>query len=75
MSYQRNKKGLKRKRAMIALMGKCNYCGSTENLTIDHIIPYKKAPRGLGQKNWQVLCEKCNGEKADLLVTKEDKNI
>ena len=42
----------------------CKLCGSTENLTIDHIKPVSKG--GTHKlKNLQTLCEKCNVEKGD----------
>lgn len=41
---------------------KCVKCGSTENLTLDHVIP-----RVLGGKDWlknlQTLCKPCNQAK------------
>ena len=42
----------------------CAYCGSSENLQIDHIHPVSKG----GWKNWdnlQVLCQDCNLRKSD----------
>jgi hypothetical protein len=52
-----------RKRAIIERDKKCVKCGSTENLTVDHIIPIV---RGGGNEplNLQTLCEKCNQRKA-----------
>ena len=51
---------------------KCVYCESTENLTIDHIIPISRAgvdPRIQclldSQDNTVWACKKCNIEKAD----------
>lgn len=45
----------------------CNHCGSLENLSIDHIIPYS-----LGGEttidNSQVLCRKCNSKKGNRYV-------
>lgn len=42
----------------------CFKCGSKEHLTVDHIVP--KSAGGLGvPTNLQLLCEKCNAEKAD----------
>ena len=67
---QRNKY-IRGKRNFIKSKGKCNYCGSTKNLTIDHIIPISKLPKGIGYKlksNWQVLCSKCNGKKGNKIL-------
>ena len=39
--------------------GKCGYCGSKINLTLDHILPKSRG----GKSNWQNLvtaCSKCN---------------
>lgn len=43
---------------------KCGYCGSTRNLTIDHIIPKSRG----GDNSWLNLvtcCHSCNLSKAD----------
>lgn len=53
---------------------KCVNCGSTEKLTVDHIIPkwlYKKfdifgLKKNLGKSNIQILCSQCNNEKGGL---------
>lgn len=45
---------------------KCQYCGSTKNLTIDHVIPTSKG----GDHKWNnviTACKKCNQEKSDLV--------
>ena len=43
-------------------MKKCRWCNTTENLTIDHIIP--KSMGGSDEKsNKQVLCRGCHNEK------------
>lgn len=42
--------------------GKCLKCGTTENLTVDHIVP--KFRGGLdGTDNLQTLCKSCNMKK------------
>jgi len=48
--------------AFIAETGYCLACGTTENLSVDHVIPLAKggAP---GKENWQVLCIPCNSRK------------
>lgn len=44
----------------------CRHCGTTENLTLDHVIP--KAWSGSNSVwNLQLLCATCNNEKADTL--------
>lgn len=43
----------------------CRYCRTTENLTIDHMIP--KIQGGKNEvKNYQCLCQRCNGIKSNL---------
>jgi 5-methylcytosine-specific restriction endonuclease McrA len=60
---------------------KCAYCESTENLTVDHIIPrsiWKRFPlKQVGFKkdgvlNKQTLCIKCNGQKANLIDVRSE---
>lgn len=50
---------------------KCKYCGSTENLTVDHIIPVAKVIYGdispaiiNSRENLQTLCSSCNSKKS-----------
>lgn len=46
---------------------KCQYCSSTRNLTIDHIIPKSKG----GGEDWEnlcVACSDCNTKKGDKLL-------
>lgn len=43
----------------------CVYCGSSKNLTLDHVIPKSRG----GKNDWQNLvtsCFKCNLKKADM---------
>jgi 5-methylcytosine-specific restriction endonuclease McrA len=45
----------------------CQYCGSTQRLTIDHIIPRSKG----GTHTWDnvvAACERCNSAKSDRLL-------
>lgn len=46
---------------------KCQYCGSTKSLTIDHVIPKSKG----GEDTWEnlvVACSSCNVKKGDKLL-------
>lgn len=46
---------------------RCVYCGSPENLTIDHIVP--RAYGGTNDRaNLQTLCARCNSNKGNRLV-------
>lgn len=44
---------------------KCFLCGSTENLHIDHHVPFKRGGH-LVPGNLSVLCRRCNSTKGDL---------
>ena len=43
---------------------RCVYCGSTENLQLDHIVPFSKGG-ATSLENLQLLCQKCNLEKSN----------
>lgn len=46
---------------------KCQYCGSTKSLTIDHIIPRSRG----GKDTWEnlvVACSPCNVRKGDKML-------
>ena len=47
----------------------CYRCGSTKDITIDHIVPKSAEGRGI-PTNLQPLCQKCNQEKADRIPEK-----
>ncbi len=47
--------------------GRCVKCGSQETLEFDHVIPLSKGG-GNTTRNIQLLCEKCNREKAGNLA-------
>jgi len=42
----------------------CQYCGSTGNLSIDHVIPRSKGG-GSNWKNLATACKPCNAKKGD----------
>lgn len=44
--------------------GRCVYCGSTQDLQLDHIIPFSKGG-ATTLENLQLLCQKCNIEKSN----------
>lgn len=53
---------------------KCQYCGSTKNLTIDHVIPKSKS----GKDTWDnlvVACSPCNSKKGDRLLEETDMKL
>lgn len=65
--YERPPKSLIYKRDS----NKCQYCGSTKNLTIDHVIPKSKG----GKDTWDnlvVACSPCNSKKGDNLLENTD---
>lgn len=50
-----------RYRALTASRGRCELCGATNQLHVDHIKPRSKYPRlELALSNLQVLCRECN---------------
>jgi 5-methylcytosine-specific restriction endonuclease McrA len=46
---------------------KCNYCGSVDNLQVDHIYPVSKGGK-TESNNLQVLCRKCNQSKSNKII-------
>lgn len=49
--------------------GKCQYCGTARDLTIDHVVPRSKG----GKSTWTNLvtaCKKCNSKKSDYALDK-----
>ncbi len=60
----------KRTRILVRDGCRCQYCGTQEDLQIDHLMPIN-SPFG-GDKadtNLQVLCRKCNHQKGDNMPT------
>lgn len=53
---------------------KCQYCGVTRNLTIDHVIPKSKG----GDDSWEnlvVACVSCNTKKGNKLLENTDMRL
>ncbi len=50
---------------------KCAKCGRLDTLTIDHIIPTSKGGSN-HIDNLQVLCQRCNGKKRNLIPNNVD---
>jgi 5-methylcytosine-specific restriction endonuclease McrA len=46
---------------------KCGYCGSSKDITMDHIIPLSKGGKTCFE-NCVVSCRKCNMQKGDSLL-------
>ena len=44
----------------------CHYCGSKENLTLDHIIPRCKGGARWDSSNVVTACRTCNQEKGSM---------
>jgi hypothetical protein len=62
--------GIKPSREMIYKRDKhkCQYCGATKKLTIDHVIPRSRG----GDDSWEnlvVACSSCNVKKSDKLLS------
>ena len=57
-------RGSVRKDVMMRDNYQCQYCGSTENLVIDHIFPFSRGGSNEAD-NLQVLCASCNSSKSD----------
>lgn len=43
--------------------GRCQECGSTEHLAIDHRVPWTEGGSSTDPENLQVLCRTCNSRK------------
>jgi hypothetical protein len=50
---------------------KCNYCGSLDDLEIDHILPISKGGNS-NLENLQILCKSCNLLKSNKLVNHQE---
>jgi 5-methylcytosine-specific restriction endonuclease McrA len=47
---------------MILSLGRCLFCGNTNNLSVDHVVPIAKGGTD-DPSNFQCLCRKCNSKK------------
>lgn len=59
-----------RRRVMDRDQGRCQSCGATANLTLDHIIPQSKGGTH-DEANLRVLCRSCNSSKNNRLAASE----
>ena len=42
----------------------CSYCGSSEDLTVDHVLPVAKHPElAMDMDNMVIACKRCNSRK------------
>lgn len=69
----------RREKKIKSLSDHCAYCGSKQDLTIDHIIPQAMC-NILGvdrnkRQNLQVLCQPCNNKKGDSLKSNDIKTV
>jgi hypothetical protein len=53
-----------RRRVYAADRHECVYCGATNHLTLDHIVPYSQGGR-TDFDNLLTCCDNCNGQKSD----------
>ena len=61
----------KRRRKFIESKGKCEWCGISESLTLDHKRAICLGGVKWHESNWQVLCNKCNSE----VKSKQDNDL
>lgn len=47
--------------------GRCRYCGSQVDLTVDHILPVDQGGKDKFS-NFQTLCRKCNSSKSNKII-------
>jgi len=52
------------RRKLFASQDRCQFCGSTSDLQVDHILPKAKGGSDI-EGNIQVLCAQCNNKKRD----------
>lgn len=57
-------------RAEVMAAGKCAFCGATNELTIDHVVPRSKGG-GSHRENLQCLCGPCNRWKDSEIMSAE----
>jgi 5-methylcytosine-specific restriction endonuclease McrA len=50
---------------ILAIFNRCMACGSSEDLTLDHVTPLGQEEATNSPDNIQVLCRSCNSGKAD----------
>jgi 5-methylcytosine-specific restriction endonuclease McrA len=55
-------------------LGRCQYCGRSDDLTIDHIVPLASGGRN-SLFNLQTLCRQCNQRKGSRLEKGRPKTL
>ena len=50
---------------------KCQYCGQTQDLTLDHLIPRSRGGKSIWT-NLVTACLSCNAKKGDKLISESD---
>jgi len=53
---------------LLGLFNRCMACGTTDDLTIDHVIALGQAGATNDPSNLQVLCRSCNSTKGDQTI-------
>lgn len=63
-SLYRNKVPFSKKNVMVRDNFECAYCGVTEGLTIDHVLPVSRGGKSTFE-NCVTACSECNAKKSD----------
>ncbi len=54
----------------------CEWCGATESLAVDHVIPVSvAADLAYAVENCRVLCRRCNGTRGNTYTTAEAQHV
>ena len=72
MKRARTIRGSVRKDVMLRDKYTCQYCGSQDELVLDHIFPFSRGGSNEAD-NLQVLCRDCNARKSDSIPYQDGK--